>query len=159
MFFISLNKSEKEIRQKEWLELCDYIHKEILQYDKKMKFPKFAVYRLKGLAEGNFMANKAIKPNGEYDFKTILYTFKICKSKIMQGFKANQTKFNNEQHKFNYAMVVIENEINDVVLRLKRAKKAEKKTIDIELENQLHESADYKRRTKDNKSKILNDLW
>ena len=153
------NIENKKTKQKDWIALCEYVKKEILQYDDDMKLPKFIILRLRGLEKGQFIANKKGKKQASYDYKTILTTFKICKTMILQGFKSNQTKFVDEKHKFNYAMVIIENEINDVVLRLKRAKESENKTIKIKLNNQTNNSAKYKSMGKKKPNKELEELW
>jgi hypothetical protein len=114
--------------------------------------------RLRGLADGKFIANKNTKPQASYDYKTILYTFKICKSKIKEYMINNQIKIKDETHKINLIMMFVENEINDVVLRLQNAKKSEEKTENLELENQFNNGAEYqKKETKINKK--LTELW
>ena len=149
---------EKERKDQDWCDMYEYFKKEIMEYAESIKLPKFMVLRLRGLAEGKFMSNKKIKSMGQYDFKTILYTFKICKPEILSGFKANQTKFKDEKHKFNYALVIIESNINDVVIRLQNAQKAKEKTENVEVDNIVHEGANYK--TKNSKiNKNLNELW
>ena len=153
------NTENKKAKQEYWITLCEYVKKEILQYDDDMKIPKFIILRLRGLEKGQFMANKRGRRQANYDYKTILITFKLCKEMILQGFKSNQTKFVDEKHKFNYAMVIIENEINDVVLRLKRARDSENKTIKIKLNNQSNNSAKYKSMRKKKSNKELEKLW
>lgn len=151
-------KETKNQENEEWLTLCEYVKNEIMGYSDDMKFPKFIALRLRGLSKGTFMANKNQKPQASYDYKTILYTFKACKLNIINGFKSNNTKFTNEQHRFNYLMVIIENNINDMVIRLKNAKKAKEKTENIPLDNQTNEGATY---TSKNKKiiKELEELW
>ena len=82
-----------------WTELCTYIKKEILQYDDTMKFPKYLALRLKGLSEGKFIANKNTKSQGEYSFRTILYTCQIVRPKILNYFSQNSARIKDEQHK------------------------------------------------------------
>lgn len=109
--------------KQDWDTLYNYV-KKILGYDDTMALPKFAVMRLKGLADGKYYANKKTKTMAQYDYNTIYLTFIFCKDKIQQ---ALQTKsFANEQAKFNYVFAIVNNNINDVVLRLKKAKKTEK---------------------------------
>lgn len=141
-----------------WISLCEYVKKDIMGYSDDMKFPKFIALRLRGLSKGQFMANKKQKPLANYDYQTILYTFKSCKLDILNGFKSNNTKFQNEQHKFNYALVIIENNINDMVIRLQNAKKAKEKAETIEVDNIYHEGAEYINRTREQNNN-LKDLW
>lgn len=101
--------------------LYQYV-KKILGYGEDMALSKFMVLRLKGLSEGKFHANKKIKSTASYDYNTIYLTFVYCKLDIQ---KALQTKtFQSEQNKFNYIMAIVENNINDVVIKLKNAKKS-----------------------------------
>lgn len=148
----------KPRKDQDWIDLYEYVKKEIMGYSDDLILPKYIVLRLRGLASGQFMANKKQTPLGSYDYKTILYTFKICKSSILTGFKANNTKFKDEQHRFNYVMVIIENNINDMVIRLKNAKIAKEKAENIEMENIYHEGAEYQTKTKE-ANDTLKDLW
>ena len=110
-----------DIEKQDFETLYKYV-KKILGYDDDMALSKFMVLRLKGLSEGKFHANKKIKSTANYDYKTIYLTFVYCKMDIQ---KALQTKtFQNEQNKFNYIMAIVENNINDVVIKLKNAKKS-----------------------------------
>ena len=125
--------------KQEFDKLYQYV-KKILGYSDDMALPKFMVLRLKGLTEGKFMANKKTTSKASYDYYTIYLTFIYCKDKIQ---KALQTKkFANEQNKFNYIMAIVENNINDVVIRLKNAKKskqvAEKQVEKIEIDIPTH---------------------
>jgi len=151
-------KSTKKQEQKEWLELCDYIFKDILQYETGIKFPRYLALRLRGLHEGTFIANKKQKPQASYNYKIILLTFKFCKYSILQYLGPTRDKIKDERHLINTIMTFIEGEINNVVSRLKNSKKAEEKTIHIELENQVHEGAEYKPKVK-KVNKELEELW
>jgi len=147
----------KPRKDQDWVDLYEYVKREIMGYTDE-KLPNFMILRLKGLNKGNFLANKKHTPMANYDFKTILYTFKLCKQDILIGLRSNNTKFTGEQHKFNYIMVIIENNINDMVIRLKNAETARIKTIDLELENQTHDSVEYKSKAK--KINVeLEELW
>ena len=144
----------------DWCELFEYVRKEILEYDSNMKMPKYMILRLRGLRDGKFMANKKQSPLGSYEYKTILMTFKLCKSKINSYIQGNKSKFNNEQHKFNGVMIIIENEINNVVEILKKSNKSENKTKSLELKHQVNDNAGYKSNNKKSKiNKNLEELW
>jgi len=153
-------KITKKQEQVEWLEMCSYIFKEVLQYEEGKKFPKYLALRLRGLHEGKFMANTKQKPQASYDYKLILLTFKFCKYSILQYLGPSREKIKDERHLINTIMSFVENEINNVVSRLKNSKKAEEKTMNIELNNQVHEGAEYKPKSKDKKiDKELEELW
>lgn len=147
-----------ENSQEKWLELCEYVKKEIMNYDDSMKFPRYIALRLRGLAKGKFMANKTQRAQADYSYQTILITFKFCKPTIEGYFIKNKGKFNDEKHKFNYVMVVVENEINDIVMRMRNSQKAEEKTQNLVLPQQVNDGASYtKKSTKTDKK--LEDLW
>jgi len=145
-------------KQKDWLELCDYVHKEILEYEEDMKFPKKLALRLKGLSSGQFLANNTLKPQAN-EYKTILYTFKIYKTEILQAVQRKCSDFKSEEHKWNYVMAIVENKINDVVIMLKKNKKSMQKTENIDTSNHFNNSAEYKKKTIEKKNSTLNKLW
>lgn len=150
-----MRKHSKE-QNHDWIELCNYIKDNILEYSSEMKFPKYLALRLKGLSEGNFIANKNIKPNAKYSFETILLTCKLVKPKILKYFFNNAVKIKDERHKINLILYFIEQEINDVALRLQQKQKNDKI---IESINML----DYKETTYKpiacKKNNNLKDLW
>jgi len=138
-------------------ELYQYIKKEIFEYTDQ-SLPKYMILRLKGLSEGKFMANNYVKPMAKYDYKQILYTFKINKMKLKEIVKSSN--FKNEQHKFNTIMLIVEKDINDVVNRLKQKVKSEEKIEKIDLRNMTNEGAEYTNKTKDKKTlEELEELW
>lgn len=141
-------------KDKEWKELCEYVKKEILQYDDNMKFPKYLALRLQGLKKGQHIANNNIDDQAHYDDYTILCTFKICKTKIIDYLHKNATKIKNEQHKINLIMKIIEPEINDVYLRLRNAKRMSKHINEKSFDNQANEGAEYKKKTKNVNEKL-----
>lgn len=150
-------ESTKKLRKdQEFRDLCDYVKDEIMEYGNDMKLTKQMILRIKGLTEGKFIANKKIKPMANYSFKTILYTFKICKSKILAAFYGKT--FQNEMNKFNYCMVIVENEINDVAIRLKNVEKSKEKVETMKLDNMDNDGAEYKPKTEKVNIK-LSDLW
>ena len=146
--------SKEEI--KEWNELYEYVKTTILGYNKDKKLSKWFVLRLVGLHEGKFCANKTTKPMANYDYKTILMTFKMNKIDILNGIK-DKDKFKDEQHKINYIMVIIENKINDTYDTINRVNKAKEKAKAIEITNN-DDRAEYKKRTKEVKNSRLKDL-
>ena len=92
---------KKEPKNKEWLDLCEYVKREILQYDNNMKIPKYLVLKLQGLKKGQHIANNNIDVEACYDDYTILCAFKLCKRKIVDYLAKNETKIKDESHKIN----------------------------------------------------------
>ena len=152
--------SKKETREgfkhEDWLELCEYVEKQILQYDDKMKLGRNMVLRLRGLSKGQFIANNKIRQQAEYSYKLILLTFKAKKLDILNAIHSKT--FKSESQKFNYIMAIVENSINDIYLRMKNAEKSKKKTEKIEI-YQNESPAEYKNKAKDKKNKLIDDIW
>ena len=147
----------------DWDNLYQYVRK-LLGYDETMALPKFMVVRLKGLTEGKFIANNRTKPMAQYSFNTVYLTFVYCKNEIQ---RVLQTKsFKNEQHKFNYIMAIVENNINDVVIKLRNAKKSKEvaerqiQKIDIDIPTVLvgNNNGSNTTNTDDNLNSKFNDL-
>lgn len=155
---INLQHNMTKEEEKDWNELCEYIRYEILEYDNDMKFPKYLALRLKGLANGKFIANNKTSNNAHYSYKVILATFKICKYKIKNYLASNSAKIQDEQHKCNIIMKFAEEEINDVELRFRQIKKKEQEISKLELpEIQSKKSAYKQSEYKENKN--LKNLW
>lgn len=142
----------------DWLNLCDYVKYEILEYDKTLKFPQQLVLRLKGLSAGQFIINTNAQIQAEYSYETILFTFKICKSKIKNYLHDNSTKIKDENHKINIIMLFVEKEINDVYKRLTQSQKSIEKVENSDMSNQLNDSAEYTPKSTETNIKLKN-LW
>ena len=147
-------RQTKERKDKEWIELCEYVKKEILQYDDNMKFPKYLVLRLQGLKKGQYLANNEIGIQAHYDDYTILCTFKVCKKRILDYLNKNATKIKNERHKINLVMSIVESEINDVYLRLQNAKRSKEHIEQENFDNQKYDGAEYTPKTKTTNEKL-----
>lgn len=145
---------KKNTEHEQWLELCDYVHKEILGYDENMKFPKYLALKLQGIKRGEHIANNYIDPQAHYDDYTILCTFKLCKQKIVNYLHQNEGKIKDEQHKINLILKMIEPEINDVYLRLQKVKQVEKRVESKDFDNQLSDGAEYVKKSKDVSDKM-----
>lgn len=144
--------------KKQWDDLYQYVKKEIMMYNINQSLPSKIVLMLKGLTKGKLIENKSIPNKALYTYDILLYTFKINKSKILSAI--SDKTFNSEISKFLYIAAIVENNINDVYLRIDNAKKSKEKTQLINIDNVHHEGADYKRKTEDTKSnKKLDGLW
>jgi hypothetical protein len=139
--------------KEDWKELYQYVKKEIMCYPDELKLSKYFILRLKGLSQGKFISNRKVENMGEYNFKDILITFKLCKLKIKDCL--NTMTFKDESHKVNTIMMHIEKEINDVVLRLKNKEKTTEKVKDIEIKEIL----EYKGGDNKKTHKKLDNLW
>lgn len=147
-------RNVKKKDNEQWIELCEYVKKEILEYDDNMKFPQYLALKLQGIKRGEHIANNNHEAKANYDDYTILCTFKLCKKKIVTYLHENEKKIKNEKHKINLIMKMIEPEINDVYLRLQRAEKAKTKVENVEYENQGNDGASYVKKTKETSDRM-----
>lgn len=141
----------------QWDKLYQYVKKEILQYDDTQKIPSNLILRLKGLATGKFIENKKIQDTAQYTYEIILFTFQANKQTILNCIKTKD--FQNETAKFNYICKIIENNINDIYLRVANAKKTVEKTECVNTNIISHSGAEYIKQTKENKNTKLDELW
>ena len=98
----------------EWNELYQYVHDKVFEYDDTMKLSQYMILRLKGLREGNYIANKNLPRNAKYPFSAILNTFKLCYKNIK------------------YAMAIVESNLNDVYKRMRDIEIAKEKQDNID---------------------------
>ena len=138
----------------QWNELCDYVKKEILEYDDNMKFPQYLALKLQGIKRGEHIANNNHTAKANYDDYTILCTFKLCKKKIVTYLHENEKNIQGERHRINLIVKMIEPEINDVYLRIQRAEKTKSKVEQQTFDNQSNESAGYVKKTKEINEKM-----
>lgn len=112
-----------EQEKQQWKELFTYIEKEILNYNDNQKLQKNAVLRLKGLSQGQVIANNKCEQHGKYSPEVLLVTFKINKNKIISAIKYKD--FESEENKIAYMSAIVRDRLNDIDERLKSAKRRE----------------------------------
>lgn len=145
----------EEISQ--WNELCDYVKYEIYNYSAEQKFPTQVYTMLKGIQEGNAVANRNIDEKSNYPFNVILMTFKAYKREIQYAFRTKD--FKDDIQKMRYAATVVNSHINDIYERYLNAQKAKDNIKRIETDN-LAKQVEYK--PKNNPTPIkskFEDLW
>ncbi len=152
--FVSKSMSYEE--QQEWDELYEYVRTNIMGYSKDQSLSKQMVARLQGLMKGKYMVNNKTVNNANYSFKTILNTYKFCSVDIRKalGYKT----FDSEWIKFSYIAKIVENNINTVYVRERRAEQAREEIKKIEINTPVHTGVEYKPREKKTKNKFK-DLW
>lgn len=116
--------------EEKFQELCEYVKKEIMGYDKNQKLTKHMILRLRGASEGKFIANKVTAPMAHYPFDVILLTFKYIKPRLDDIMRTKT--FNSEEHKFNYIMIIMSNNINLVYNKVKKIKEEQRRVKQIE---------------------------
>ena len=141
----------------EWDELYNYVRYKVLGYDKNQSLSRTMVLRLKGLLSNKFIENKNIESTANYSYKTVLTAFKFCSLDIQKGLKNNS--FNDEKHRFNYIIKIVEDNLNTVYMRMKKAEQSKSQTENMDMSVATHTGADYQRKTKITSNKIFDELW
>ena len=111
--------------KQEFDELYQYVKKEVMGYPENIALSQFIATRLKGLSKKQFIYNynEKDKERINYSYPLILTTFKYCYPEITKALKTKT--FRDENHKFNYILVIVESKMNDVYLKLKQIEQAE----------------------------------
>ena len=145
--------SEKE--KQDWDLLYTYVKSNIMGYDENQTLSKGMVLRLKGLLTNKFMENNAIESTANYSYETILNTFKFCSIEISKALRTN--RFKDEQHKFNYVLKIVEQNINTVYIKMKNIQKAKEEAKTTTIEVPTHTGAEFKPTEK--KINKFSELW
>lgn len=140
-----------------WKNLYEYVKTNVLGYDEEQLLPQYMTVRLLGLSCGKYIANNKSANNANYSYEVILATFKYCKPSINKALRANM--FKDEQHKFNYVLKIIEQNINTVYMKMKNVQKAKEEAKNTTVEVMSHTGAGYQRKTEETTNKLLDDLW
>lgn len=150
------NLSAKE--KNDWEALYNYVKSNILGYDENQALSSTMVLRLKGLSTNKFIENNNIKSTANYSYEVILNTFKYCKSDIDKALRTN--RFKDEMHKFLYVAKIVENNINNVYMKMKRIEKSEEKIDNIDTTIVNYTGVKYQvRQDIKNKEDKFSDLW
>lgn len=152
---------EKEIRDKEnkeWDDLYQYVKKEILGYEECQNLSPFQIRILKQLRNGEYVVRNKQMVNRGYSYKVILFTFKFKKRDILAAIQGKT--FNDEKHKFNYIMVIVNNSINDIYKRYLRTLKDKKDTVDDDINVSIEDKKKVFKSNMENKTdnKLVNLL-
>lgn len=142
--------------QETWKELYEYVRTNIMGYDKNQSLSRNMVLRLKGLLNNKFMANNNMEDTANYSFEVVLNTFRFCSPDIKRGLRNGN--FKDENHKFNYILKIVESNLNNVYMRMKRAEKA-KEEIKSENVNVIVRNDDVVHEPKKKNEYMFEDLW
>lgn len=146
--------SEKEKR--DWESLYNYVKSNVMGYDENQALSSTMVLRLKGLLTNKFIENGNIQATANYSYDVILATFKYCKPDIDRVLRTNN--FKDEWHKFLYITKIVENNINTVYMKMKRAEKAKEEANSTDMSHTTEYVNTFKKKdTKINNK--LEELW
>jgi hypothetical protein len=148
---------KKDVNNKEWYELCEWVERNIFNYSKDQKLQKQAALALRGLQKGKPMGNNSIEDNGIYPLNVILMTFKANKVQIQNAIKNKE--FDSERNKMLYVCSIVRDKINDMYSRYLKAQKTQEKVETVDTSVMEHDGAEYKTNTKKKTNKRLESLW
>lgn len=109
--------------------LYEYIRVEIMGYTKEKQLTPSMMTKLLSLRNGSLVRRGIVMNNNGYDYGLILTTFKAKKIEIERAIFGKT--FEDDNHKFNYVMVIVANNINDVAKRLENANKQKNKEKEL----------------------------
>lgn len=141
--------------QEMWDQLYQYVRHTVMGYDDNQSLSRNMVLRLKGLLNNKFMANNNIEDTANYSYDVVLNTFKFCMPDIRRGFISNN--FVDEMHRFNYAMKIVESNLNTVYMRMKGAENAKKEVERAKVSVVVNQGVSYKPKKKIEDK--FSDLW
>jgi len=144
--------SEKD--KQDWETLYFYV-KNLLGYDENQALSSTMVLRLKGLLTNKFIENNAIESTANYSYEVILNTFKFCSVDIQKALRT--CNFKNEQHKFLYITKIVENNINNVYIKMKNLERAKEEAKNTIIETFENEAVEFK--PKEKKVDKFSNLW
>lgn len=147
-------KKMTEDEKRSWESLYYYV-KDLLGYDENQALSSTMVLRLKGLSTNKFMENGNIASTANYSYDTILNTFKYCSVDIQRAFRTNT--FKDEMHRFNFALKIVERNINTVYMKMKNLQRAKEEAKNTTVEAPIYTGANFKPREK--KADKFTDLW
>ena len=150
--------AKKKLTEEEkiaWDNLYQYVKSNIMGYDQNQALSTTMVLRLKGLLSGKFIENNNSEDKANYSYEVILNTFKFCSFDIENAFRSKS--FKDELHKFNYALAIVEKNINTVYMRMKNIEKSEDKIKEIDTTVATYNGIQYK--SKQTKKDKFSDLW
>lgn len=150
-----------------WDALYMYVKNDILELDPKLHLNRYTVLRLRGMAQGHFVAKDRNEYDLTYGYRVVLAAFNKMAPLIKYGF---QTKtFNNLQHKVNWMMAIVEPHLNEIFLdeesERQRIEDLQKQTDNVsedinryqQTNNYINSSAEFKEaKTWDKKHE---DMW
>ena len=140
----------------DWKVLYEYVRCNVMGYDSNQSLSPKMVLRLKGLLVNKFIENYNIEDTANYSYKVVLNTFKFCMPDIQRGLRSNS--FRDEDHKFNYVMKIVENNLNNVYMRMKRAEKSKEEAESYDFSKVVSYESTFKPKESKGNNR-LNDLW
>lgn len=166
----NLKNTEKTEAEKkdyqDFLEVCLFIQNDILGYNANQgqKIQKKTVLRIRGLKNGQEIANHTHEQYGEYPFEVVLLTLKAYKNTIIRAL--NKKNIEDEDNKVAYISAIVRSKINSVYSKYLEYKNTQNKIETIDTSIVEYKGAEYKPIVDKEKNKInknkedkYKDLW
>lgn len=100
-----------------WDKLYQYVKKDIYKLDDEVPLPRSIILSLRGLKNGQVIANNKAKSYGDYPFKIVYFTFVYCRKKIDYALKTKD--FKSYQQSFSYIRKIVEGNLLNVYKKYK----------------------------------------
>lgn len=150
---VHMTREEKE----KWDELYEYVRSNVMGYDENICLSSNMVLRLKGMLNGKFMANNLIENKAYYSYDVVLMAFKYSMPKIRRVM--DRVSFVDENHRFNYIMRIVDDNLSTVYLRMKNAEKIKKEVEKETATVDTYNAVEYKPVKKTVKKDKFANLW
>lgn len=138
------NVQNRKAEKSDWDKVYKYFRKEILGLPDGASLDKHSTERLLGLRVGKYKPSatntRTIKQG--YSFKVILNTFKFKKRAI--DYALNTVNFNNQEHKVDYIMKIVEGDLAFIKKRMEKVEREQRKIERIKKEEATTRSTAYK---------------
>ena len=148
-------RKETKQEREDFDALYQYVKTKIMNYDENQVLSPDMVLKLKGLKDGNMYHTTFHTNKANYPYRVILMTFQACSVKIKNLFAVMD--FNDESHKFNTALKIVRENLNDIYIRSQQAMKSQKKTDQWEI--QQGSNASYIPKTKNSDNSSNDQYW
>lgn len=138
---------ENKIEEMDWRKCYDKF-RELLGYDTSVSLSNHAVMRIKGLRVGKYKPNgtNTTSLKGGYEYDVIHKTILFCSANIRHAI-ANMT-FKDENHKVDYCMKIITNNIDFINSKNETKKRVEKIMVETREDVTPVRQAEYQRKGK-----------
>lgn len=148
------SKRDKHGGEDAWGELYGYVKNSIMKLPYECTIPHKLILKLDGLSKGIYISNNKLQPMATYQYKDILTAFKLA-----EFLMRNKTDFKSSEHRFNYAMTIVESKLNDIVKARKEEERQKDKIANIDMGVHTNEKAEYKPAPSTKLSPEMEELW
>ena len=144
-------------------DIYKYVKKDVMGYDDNQSLSKDMkknirnmVLRVKGIMKNKYIANNSVENTANYSYKVLYNTFKYCSMDIQNALRS--VSFKDENHKLNYVLRIVENNLNNVYMRMKKMERSKEEAEKYDISEIVNYTATFRpKETKVNDR--LKHLW